>query len=88
MRRHLTTWDLGFLILMMLGIAAAVYHATHGRYANALMAIGAVILGTIVLLTDQTARQLPAQHLPHIGHTILHGGIARALSTTGHPAGG
>ena len=69
MRRHLTTWDLGFLILMMLGIAAAVYHATHGRYANALMAIGAVILGTIVLLTDQTARQLPAQtHRPHRPH--------------------
>lgn len=56
MRHRLGTMDIVFLALMMLGIAAAVYHAWNGRYANALMASAAAILGTVVLLTDQTAR--------------------------------
>ena len=64
MRQRLNAWDIGFLILMMLGIAAAVYHASSGRYANALMAAGAALLGTVVLLTDQTARRSPAPARP------------------------
>ncbi|MCO5178050.1 MAG: hypothetical protein M9890_13920 [Thermomicrobiales bacterium] len=56
MRHRLGAMDFIFLALMMLGIAAAVYHAWHGRYANALMASGAAILGTVVLLTDQSTR--------------------------------
>lgn len=66
MQHRLNAWDIGFLALMMLGIAAAVYHASSGRYANALMAAGAAILGTVVLLTDQTARETSARpRLPH-----------------------
>lgn len=61
MRERLNAWDIGFLVLMMLGIAAAVYHASSGRYANALMAAGAALLGTVVLLTDQTARRSPTR---------------------------
>ncbi len=66
MRHRFNALDIGFLALMMLGIAAAVYHASSGRYANALMAAGAAVLGTIVLLTDQTVREATRRpSLPH-----------------------
>lgn len=78
MRQRLNAWDIGFLILMMLGIAAAVYHASSGRYANALMAAGAALLGTVVLLTDQTARRSPARpHLPQWHPWQDHDGAER-----------
>jgi hypothetical protein len=49
-----TPWKLGFLILMALGLAAAVYHATSDRWANAVIAACAALLGVAIILTDRT----------------------------------
>lgn len=97
MRHRLNAWDFGFLALMMLGIAAAVYHAVNGRYANALMAVAAAALGIIVLLIDQTTRPAPERlrlpqwrpwrddaHAEHEGPTSrwLSGSILAGFSAT------
>jgi hypothetical protein len=50
----LAPWKIGFLVLMVLGLVAAVYHLTSERYANAVLAAGAAILGTVMLLTDRS----------------------------------
>jgi hypothetical protein len=49
-----TPWKVAFLVLMVLGLAAAVYHATSGRWANAVIAACASLLGVFVILTDRT----------------------------------
>jgi hypothetical protein len=62
MKLHLSAWNLVYLALMALGIAAAIYHVTGGRYANAVMAAGAAVLGTVIMLTDQTMPAVRERH--------------------------
>lgn len=43
-------WNLAFLIVMGIGYAAAIYHATSDRWGNAIIAAAASTVGTIVVL--------------------------------------
>ena len=52
-RSRLAGWNLVFLAIMLIGYAAAVYHATSDRWGNAIIAPAASTLGTIVLLLLQ-----------------------------------
>lgn len=52
-RSRLAGWNLVFLVVMALGFAAAIYHATSGRWGNAIMAAGASAIGTTVVLLMQ-----------------------------------
>lgn len=54
MRRQLTRWDLIFFVIMLIGVAAATFHFIGGRPVNGALALGAVLLGT--LLGIQTLR--------------------------------
>ena len=49
-RSRLAGWNLAFLAVMALGFAAAIYHATSDRWGNAIIAAGASIIGTTVVL--------------------------------------
>ncbi|HEX5163977.1 MAG TPA: DUF6789 family protein [Thermomicrobiales bacterium] len=49
-RSRFAGWNLVFLGVMALGFAAAIYHATSGRWGNAIMAAGASAMGTVVIL--------------------------------------
>lgn len=75
-RSRFAGWNLGFLAVMALGYAAAVYHATSGRWGNAIIAAGASTMGTVVLLlweqpapssAPETARRGPR----HAWHEMM-----------------
>lgn len=41
-----------FVLLLVLGVAAGIYHAAGDRYANGIIVIGAVLVGMFMLWTD------------------------------------
>ncbi len=49
--RRWSTWDLIYLALLIVAIPAGIFHLVQGRYAQALMAAAAVIVGIVVLVT-------------------------------------
>jgi hypothetical protein len=49
-RSRLAGWNLAFLAIMLIGYAAAIYHATSDRWGNAIIAAAASTIGTIVIL--------------------------------------
>lgn len=63
-RLQLAGWNLAFLAIMALGFAAAVYHATSGRWGNAIIAAGASAIGTAVILLMQQQPQPQPQPAP------------------------
>ena len=52
-RSRLAGWNLAFLVVMAIGYAAAIYHATSDRWGNAIIAAAASSVGTIVILLLQ-----------------------------------
>jgi hypothetical protein len=55
MNARLSSGSIAYLALMLVGLLMAVYHATSDRWGNAIIAAGAAILGSLVVLTSQAA---------------------------------
>lgn len=53
-RQRIDPWSVLFLALLVVGAAAAGYHLYSGRYANFVMASGAVALGAVIFATDRS----------------------------------
>ena len=49
-------WSYAYLVVLAVGIPAAAYHIYSGRYGNALMALGAVVMGGIVYALERRRR--------------------------------
>jgi hypothetical protein len=94
----MTAWNVVFLGIMVLGLAAAVYHVVSERYANGAIAAGAALLGLVVLLTEKApapgARPVPEgrrRSMPSLGpggageterELWLSGGIIAGFAAT------
>lgn len=59
MNARLSSWNMVYLALMLVGIAMAAYHASSDRWGNAIIAAGAALLGAAVILTGQVAQAAP-----------------------------
>jgi hypothetical protein len=53
-------WDLIYLIVIAIGIPTSAYHFYSGRYAQGIMAAGAVIFGLFILATKGGTQEFPA----------------------------
>ncbi len=49
--RRWAIWDLAYLVLLVIAIPAGIFHLVQGRYAQAIMAAAAVVVGAVVLVT-------------------------------------
>lgn len=49
--RRWSTWDLIYLGLLIIAVPAGIFHLVQGRYAQAIMAAAAVVVGVVVLVT-------------------------------------
>lgn len=49
--RRWSIWDLIYLALLVVAVPAGIFHLVQGRYAQAIMAAAAVIVGVVVLVT-------------------------------------
>lgn len=50
-RQQVSIWDVFYVLLLVVGIPAALFHLAQGRYAQFVMAAAAVIVGGVVYLT-------------------------------------
>src|SRR5688500_9573173 len=57
MNARLSSWNMAYLALMVIGLAMAAYHAPSDRWGNAIIAAGAALLGAVVVLTGQVVAQ-------------------------------
>jgi hypothetical protein len=62
--RELRGMDRFFILLVPIAIAAAIFHFASGRIGNGIMAIGAVIVGLIVVTIRASAMQNEADVAP------------------------
>lgn len=60
-RSRLAGWNLVFLAIMLVGYAAAIYHASSDRWGNAIIAAAASTVGTIVILLWQQQEVEPVR---------------------------
>ncbi len=66
-RSRLAGWNLAFLAIMLIGYAAAIYHATSDRWGNAIIAAAASTIGTVVVLLwkpEEVAEPRPPRRSP------------------------
>ncbi|HET9016631.1 MAG TPA: DUF6789 family protein [Thermomicrobiaceae bacterium] len=49
-KRRFSLWDLVFVALLVVAALAAAFHFAQGRYANALIALGAFVVGLVLLV--------------------------------------
>jgi hypothetical protein len=87
--RRLAGWNLLFLGIMLIGFAAAIYHAANDRWGNALIAAGAAILGTIVALLVEQPAPAPVEQRSQLepvrdGRSTLRRTLADAPSDVPH----
>lgn len=61
-------WNIAYLFAIGLGIPAATYHLINERYANAVMATGAVVIGFVVLLAQRRAGESFGTPQPETGN--------------------
>lgn len=54
--RALTRFEKAFLVFLMIAIPAGTYHLVSGRFANAIMAFGALVVGLLIVAYDRRRR--------------------------------
>jgi len=64
LKARMSGWNIAFLAMMAVGFAASIYHLLNERYGNAVIAAGAALLGSIVLLTDRATSEVRATPAP------------------------
>jgi hypothetical protein len=53
---RLTRFELAFLMFLMIAIPAGIYHLVNGRFANGIMAFGALAVGLGIVAYDRRRR--------------------------------
>jgi predicted ribosomally synthesized peptide with SipW-like signal peptide len=76
-RSRFTGWNLAFLAIMLIGYAAAIYHASSDRWGNAIMAAGASTVGTIVILLWQQPEAEEAREPRRSPRAAVHDMMSR-----------
>jgi hypothetical protein len=76
-RSRLAGWNLAFLAIMLIGYAAAIYHATNDRWGNAIMAAAASTVGTIVILLWQQPEEAAAREPRRSPRAAVHDMMSR-----------
>ena len=76
-RSRLAGWNLVFLAIMLIGYAAAIYHATSDRWGNAIIAAAASTIGTIVVLLWQQQEVAEARAPRRGPRQVMHDVMSR-----------
>lgn len=77
-----TFWQIALAVIVILAIPTALFHFTHGLYAQAVEAAGAGILGVVLLVADWLRRPSEAQR------AAAEREMVAARASTSHPTVG